>query len=164
MEPQNRISLMKSRVVILTLASLLGALSAAAQPASSQADPSAEARRQLLDLEKDWANAEERRDVAALGRILDDRFVVTMGAKTYDKKAFIALFSGDADPTASQSLSYVAVIVDGDTAVVVGTDTARRTKEGAIHTTVYRYTATYIRRHGRWRALAEQIVDLSQAD
>jgi Domain of unknown function (DUF4440) len=53
------------------------------------------------------------------------------------------------------------VIIDGDAAVVVATDTERGTRDGAARTAVYKYTATYIRRNGRWRALAEQIVKAS---
>ncbi len=42
--------------------------------------------------------------------------------------------------------------------MVVGTDTLHGTKDGAPHTEVARYTATYIYRHGRWLALAEHMV------
>ena len=48
--------------------------------------------------------------------------------------------------------------MDRDTAVVVGTDTARGTDKGEAYRIVYRYTVTYIWRNGRWHALAEQIV------
>jgi ketosteroid isomerase-like protein len=59
--------------------------------------------------------------------------------------------------------TYEAVIIDGDTAVLVGTDTARGTQNGAEYTAVDKYTTTYIRRHGQWRALAEQLVKVPQA-
>jgi hypothetical protein len=52
-------------------------------------------------------------------------------------------------------VSYDAVIIDGDTAVVLGTETLHGTRDGAAYTGVLRYTVTYIRRHGSWRALAE---------
>jgi ketosteroid isomerase-like protein len=63
----------------------------------------------------------------------------------------------------SQTLTDETVIVDGDTAVVVGTDTLRGTKSGAAHTAVARYTVTYIRRNGQWMALAEHLAELPQA-
>jgi hypothetical protein len=154
---------MKSQVVNWALACYLVALSIAAEPTSSQSAPPTDARQQLLDLEKDWATAEDKHDVTVLQRILDERFVATFGAKTYNKKAFIEVFAGDVDPTASQTLTYEAVIIDGDTAVLVGTDTAHGTRDGVEYTTVYRYTATYIRRHGRWLALAEHIIKVPQA-
>ena len=73
------------------------------------------------------------------------------------------MFAGDVDPTVSQTLSYEAVIIDGDTAVLVGTDTARGTKDGTAYTAVCRYTVTYIRRHGQWLALADHIVKVPPA-
>ena len=85
-------------------------------------------------------------------------------AKTYDKEAFIKLFAGgDVDPTVSQTFAYQAVIIDGDTAVTVCTESARGTRDGTAYTAVYRYTATYIHRHGQWRALAEHTVKVPQA-
>jgi ketosteroid isomerase-like protein len=131
---------------------------------SSQTAPPTDARQQLLDLEKEWVTAENKHDAAALGRILDERFVVTFGAaKTYDKEGFIKLFTGAVDPTVSQTLTYEAIVIDGDTAVLVGTETAHGTRDGAAYTAVYRYTVTYIRRHRQWLALAEHIVKVPQA-
>jgi prolyl oligopeptidase len=129
---------------------------------SQTAAPSTDARQQLLDLEKEWVAAENRNDVTVLRRILDDKFVLTYGGKTYDKEAFLRVFTGDVDPTKSQTLTYEAVSIDGDTAVLVGTDTERGTSRGVAYTAVGRYTATYIRRQGQWRALAEQMVILPQ--
>jgi ketosteroid isomerase-like protein len=155
---------LKQQIVGWTLACCIVASSVATEPTHPQAAPPTVARQQLLDLEKEWAAAEDKYDPTVLRRILDERFVATFNAaKTYDKEAFIKLFAGDVDPTASQTLTYEAVIIDGDTAVLVGIDTARGTRNGAPYTEVYKYTATYIRRQGRWLALAEHIVDVPQA-
>ena len=152
-----RLKKLKPQIGALALAFGLTAL--APEPRGVQAAPPTDARQQLLDLEKQWTEAEDKSDTETLRRILDDRFVATFGAaRTYDKEAFIKLFARDVDPSASQALTYEAVIIDGDTAVVIGTDTAHGTRNGAAHTAVYKYTATYIRRDGRWRALAEHIV------
>ena len=155
---------LKLQIVGWALACCSAASSVASEPTSPQAAPPTAARQQLLDLEKEWGAAEDKNDATVLRRILDERFVATFGAaKTYDKEAFIKQVTGDVDPTASQTLTYEAVIIDGDTAVTVGTDTARGTRDGAAYTEVYKYTATYIRRHGRWLALAEHIVQVPQA-
>ena len=94
---------------------------------------------------------------AALGRILDDKFISTSGAgKSLDKDGFIkALTAGPADPGQSQTLTDETVIVDGDTAVTVGTDTFF--KAGSAGGPKLRYTITLVRRHGHWAALAEHI-------
>jgi ketosteroid isomerase-like protein len=153
----------KRQLPALTLVLSIAAASAAPQPAGPQTAPASDARGELLALEEQWTVAEEKRDAAALGRILDDRFVATFGAaRTYDKEAFIQLFSGEVDGTASHALTYEAVIIDGDTAVLIGIYTARGTRGGAAYTAIYRYTTTYIRRGGRWRALAEHIVRAPQ--
>jgi hypothetical protein len=86
------------------------------------------------------------------------------GVKPYDKEGFIkAIVSDDVDPTESQTLTDETVVIDDDTAVVVGTDTVRGTDKGAAYTVVYRYTVTYIRRHGQWVALAEHLVEVPNA-
>ena len=123
------------------------------------------AKQQVLDLGKEWAAAEVKHDASTLRRILDDKFVATFGAKKpYDKEAFIKqIVSGDVDPTESQTLTDETVVIDHNTAVVVGTDTLRGTDKGAAYTVVARYTVTYIRRHGAWVALAEHLVEIPQA-
>ena len=162
---KSRLPEWNQQVLNLALACCMAASSVAAEPTSSHTASPPDARQQLLELEQEWTVAEEKRDGAVLRRILDDRFVATFGAaKTYDKEAFIKLFAGDVDPTASHNLTYEAVIIDEDSAVLVGTDTARGTRDSKAYTAVYRYTATYIRRHGQWRALAEHIVRAPQTE
>jgi hypothetical protein len=143
----------------------VAASSVAAEPKNSKALSPAEAKQQVLDLEKEWAAAEVKHDAGTLRRILDDKFVASFGTKQpYDKEAFIKqIVSGDVDPTESQTLTDETVIIDQDTAVVVGTDTVRGTESGTAYTVVYRYTVTYIRRHGQWVALAEHLVEVAPA-
>ncbi len=137
---------------------------AAGEPRNSRTLP-ADERQQVLDLSKEWVAAEIKHDANTLRRILDDKFVASFGAeKPYDKEAFIKLIvTGDVDPTESQTLTDETVVIDQDTAVEVGTDTVRGTEKGAAYTMVYRYTVTYIRRHGQWVALAEHLVEVPQA-
>ena len=146
-----------SAAAILTLAGSVTS-SAVAEATGSTPSAMADARQQVMNLEKQWAAAEDKHDEATLRRILDDKFVATFGAKKpYDKEAFIREeISGVVDPTASQTLDET-VILDGDTAIVIGTDTERGTRNGAAYTAVDRYTVTYVSRNGQWRALAEHI-------
>jgi len=135
------------------------------KPKNSKTLPPTDAKEQVLDLGKEWVAAELKHDASTLRRILDDKFVASFGAeKPYDKEAFIKqIVSGDVDPTESQTLTDETVIIDRDTAVVVGTDTVRGTEKGEAYTAVYRYTVTYIRRHGQWVALAEHLVEVPHA-
>lgn len=152
-------------ILRLVLAFCVAAPSPVAVTKSVQVPPSADAKQQLLDLEEEWIRAEHSHDAAALRRILADKFVATFGtAKLYDKDSFIKdTVQGDIDPTESQKLTDRTVILDGDTAIVVGTDTERGTRKGVAYTAVGRYTATYIHRDGRWIALAEHFVEIPHA-
>ena len=152
-------------VLCLTLACCIAASAVAKEPKNSKTPPPADATQQVLDLEDEWVAAEHNRDGATLRRILDDKFVASFGTgKPIDKEAFLKeLVSTTVDPTESQSLTDRRVILDQDTAVVVGTDTERGTRKGAAYTVVGRYTATYIRRNGHWIALAEHLVEEPRA-
>ncbi len=137
----------------------------ATEPPPTGVPSAAEARQQVLALGTEWVAAEVKHDAATLQRILDDKFVASFGGgKPYDKAAFIKAITGSPpDPTASQTLTDETVIVDGDTAVVVGTDTARGTENGVLTTEVARYTVTYVRRNGRWLVLAEHMAQVPPA-
>jgi ketosteroid isomerase-like protein len=150
---------MKRQILCLALAGSFAAWSAAAQAQSPSAP---DAKQQVMTLLRDWVKAENEHDAAALRRILDDQFISTSGAgQPGNKEGFIkSLTAGKADPRQSQSLTDESVVVDGDTAVVVGTDTFHRTDGAAPDGLALRYTITFIRRNGRWAALAEHIVKI----
>jgi hypothetical protein len=133
-------------------------------PGNFSGEQPIDAKQQVLKLESEWVTAEIKHDEATLRRILDDKFLASFGSsKPYDKEAFIKVnLKGDVDPTESQTLTDQTVIVDHDTAVVVGTDTLRGTKSGTTYTEVARYTVTYIHRQGQWIALAEHLVEVPQ--
>jgi hypothetical protein len=152
------------KVLSVALACCMSIASAAKEPKNSKTVPPADAKQQVLDLGKQWVAAEVKHDAATLRLILDDKFVASFGVKKpYDKEGFIkAVVSDDVDPTESQTLTDETVVIDDDTAVVVGTDTVRGTDKGAAYTVVYRYTVTYIHRHGQWLALAEHLVQVPQ--
>jgi hypothetical protein len=153
------------KILCLTLACCMVTSSVATEPKKSKTLLPADAKQQVLDLGKEWATAEVKHDTTTLRRILDDKFVASFDAKKpYDKEGFIKeILAGDVDPTESQTLTDETVVIDHDTAVVAGTDTVRGTDKGAAYTLVFRYTVTYIRRHGEWVALAEHLVEVPQS-
>lgn len=114
---------------------------------------------ELHALEQAWVDAEVRRDAEALRQILDEKFVATFGSgRPLDREAFIRAVVSGTSTDVSQTLGDATVVVDRETAVVVGTDTVRGVANGTPYLHVYRYTATYVRRDGRWVALAEHLV------
>jgi len=147
---------MTRNILGAAMAVSLIACAAKAQPSRSQAE------QQVSQLLRDWVTAENEHDAAALDRILDDQFISTYEAgKPTRKAAFIAsLTKGKADPKQTQSLTDETVVVDGDTAILVGTDTFHRTDHAEPDGLALRYTITCVRKNGRWVALAEHIVKL----
>jgi len=154
---------MKPHSAVLSLAALTAAAYAAAESKPSHPPAPADVRQQVLSVGKEWAAAEDRNDQATVRHIIDDRFVFSYGAeKPLDKEAYIKEILGDFDPTQKQTLSDESVIVDRDTAVVVGTDTVHGTEKGKAYSVTYRYTVTYLHRDGRWIALAEHLVKVPE--
>lgn len=138
---------------------------ASAQTMTTHLPSDAVAARQVMDLEQAWADAENRHDAATLRSIMDDKFIFTAGAngKLYGKDAFIAAnVQGPLDPDRTQTLTDRTVIIHGDTAVSMGTDTERGVKMGKPFTEVARYTVTYVHRGDRWIAIAEHMDDVPQ--
>jgi hypothetical protein len=141
----------------------LAAASFAALSMTAQAQaPQSPAEQQVSKLLRDWVTAENEHDAAALDRILDDGFISTFeSGKPTRKAAFIkSLTKGKPDPRQSQSLTDETIIVDGDTAILVGTDTFHRTDGADPDGLALRYTITCVRKNGRWVALAEHIVKM----
>ena len=115
------------------------------------------AQQAVLKTDDDWADAEMRRDGPALERILDDKFIATFAAsKPVDKATFIRqLLAEDPAAVVTQKLSDRSVVVDADAAVVVEVDTETTVRNSQTRVSTWRFTVTYVRRHGRWMALAE---------
>ena len=147
---------MTRRALGLSLAIWLAAGSMAAEAQDT------DAKQQAAQMLRDWVTAENEHDAAALERILDDQFISTFAAgKPTRKKAFIAsLTKGKADPRQTQSLTDETIVVDGDTAILVGTDTFHRTDHAEPDGLALRYTITCVRKNDRWVAIAEHIVKI----
>jgi len=154
---------MKSLLMGLVAACILATSSLAGEPRAS-GTPAAEGERQVRMLQQEWVTAEINGDVGALRRILDDRFVATFDAgKPMNKEAFIKEITGDpTDVIQSQDVTDETYLVDRDTAVTLGTDTVRGTADGKAYTAVFKFTTVYIKRRGRWLALAEHLVQAPQ--
>jgi hypothetical protein len=132
------------------------ALAIKSEPVS--ANPPSADEQAVLKVDSDWADAEERRDKAALDRVLADQFIATFGTdKPVDKPTFIkSILSEDPAVSDTQKLSDRSVVVDSDTAVVVEVDTETTIKNTKKRVASWRFTVTYIKRRGSWIALAEQ--------
>jgi ketosteroid isomerase-like protein len=128
--------------------------------ADVSAVPALTDEQQVIATETEWVQAEVHRDAAVLERVLDDRFLVNSSTgQLTDKKAMIAEALGW--KMTSQTITDRTVVIDGDTAIVFGTANFKFAVEGKDdEASAGRYTTTYIKRDGRWRALALQMTAL----
>jgi ketosteroid isomerase-like protein len=108
----------------------------------------------VYQAEDDWINAEISRDEATLRRVIDDRFVFNSSSgETSGKEDLIAAVL-DWHMT-GQTITERSILVDGDAAVIFGTTELRFAVTGADdHKSLLRYTSTYKKRDGQWRAIA----------
>jgi hypothetical protein len=141
----------------VTFLVLFGARAQADGPAPSALTD----EQQVIATETDWVQAEIHRDAAMLDRVLDDRFLVNSSkGPPRDKTSVIADTLGW--NMVSQTITDRTVLVDGDTAIVFGTANFRFAVEGKDdEVSSARYTTAYIKRDGRWRALALQMTALN---
>jgi hypothetical protein len=102
------------------------------------------------------AEAFKNRDKDALDRMLDDRFVFTDDKGQVFNKAQYVDAAMRAIKVESYSLDDMTVRVFGDSAVVAGRWAGKLTIDGKDASGAFRYTDTFVRRLGRWRAVASQ--------
>ena len=149
--------MLKSVLVVALLAA--APLAALAQEKGNPARDAAV--EEVLKAEREERDAYARRDLAAVGRMVADEFVLTIQGGDVGNKANLMTFLREEppDPTLAVTTEDTQVRVDGDTAVVVGRRVERRRspdngREGVAYA---RYTRTYVKRRGRWQLLAEHI-------
>ena len=115
------------------------------------------ASKALTDLEDKWVAALEKSDAATLDTILADTYVDTdEGSHRSDKQAVLAVLkSGDLKMT-SVKISDMKVYVYGEAAVVTGSAAQTGNFKGQQLTEKITFTDTFIRRNGKWMAVASQ--------
>ena len=148
-----RVHVRAAIVLVVALTSVRAVASAPTIAASTD-------EQQVVATESEWVQAEIHRDAAVLERVLDDRFLVNSSTgELSNKAAVIAEVLGW--KMVSQTITDRTVLVDGDTAIVFGTANFRFAVEGKDdEASAGRYTTTYIKRDGRWQALALQMTAL----
>ncbi len=143
-------------IALLQFAAVTTAVFAQATPSSS---PTSEAggddQTTLLRLEEKWSSAFLNKDVEIIARIEADGYVFTnadgkMSGKADDVKS---LSSGETKYE-SYKQSDVQVRLYGDTAIVTGRTTIKGSDSGRDVSGDYQWTDTFIKREGKWQAIA----------
>jgi ketosteroid isomerase-like protein len=113
----------------------------------------------IIQMEKDWAEAGIKKDVAAFDRIVaDDWISVDFEGNVVNKTTAIADLKSGASSSASVDLGEMKVRVYGDTAIVIGSDTEKSTYKGKDSSGHYVWTDVFVKRNGRWQAVSSQSV------
>ena len=116
----------------------------------------ANAEQALKVAEHQWTEAFKNRDKESLNRTLDDRFVFTDDKGQVFSKAEYIDAAMKAIKVESYGLDEMTVRVFGETGVVTGNWTGKMTIDGKDASGAFRYTDTFVKRLGRWRAVASQ--------
>ena len=138
------------RAILLGIIALLASSSVQAQGQSS-------VERELIKLENDWSTAQQKRDTAFLQKLFADEFLSTdAGGAAFNRAQEIANWTSEGTRLESFLLSDLKVHVYGDAAVVTGVNTIKGTFKGQDMSGAYRFTDVFVKRGGRWQAVATQ--------
>jgi len=116
-----------------------------------------------MQLERDWSQASLNKDIAALNSIMADDWVnIDFQGRTLTKTQTIANLKSGLPATQAAGLGEMKVRVFGDSAIVTGSDTGKSTSKGKEVVEKYLWTDVFIRRNGRWQAVASQSTKVSR--
>ena len=140
---------------LLFLLVILQCTLAAGLSAQTPAEAGGDDRTTLLRLEDEWSNAFVRKDAEIIARIEADSYVFTSADGKLSGKAddLKSLASGETKYEIYKQ-SDVQVRLHGDTAIVTGRTTIKGTDSGHDVSGDYQWTDTFIKREGKWQAVA----------
>ena len=111
----------------------------------------------LRQLEHDWSQASLKRDLATLDKIIADDWVsIDFQGRTVTKAETIANMKSGSPATQAAGIGEMKVRVFGDSAIVTGSDTEKSTLKGKDVIDKYLWTDVFVKRDGRWQAVASQ--------
>jgi len=110
--------------------------------------------RALTQIERDWAAASAANDAAGIDRLTAAEYVGNTDGEITPKKQLLANMKSGASKVASAEAGEMKVFVAGDTATVHGLWTENASLNGKDRSGTYRYIDSFIKRDGRWQAVA----------
>jgi uncharacterized protein (TIGR02246 family) len=129
--------------------------STAVTAAAAAASPAENVEQALIKLEREWAEALVKADVAALDRVMaDDWSMTNWDGRTQTKAQSIAEIKSGANKFEVVSVGDIKVRVFGDAAVVTLAQTEKSQERGKDSSGRYLFTDVWVKRDGRWQAVA----------
>lgn len=149
--------------ILLALAVAMSISTAAAgQSGRLKADRNASEEQQLLKLEREWTEAYKDRNEMAIRELLADDFIITDDeGLVSNKEQYIEAIMKQIR-LHSYTLEDLTVKIYGDAAVVAGLWKGKFTVDGKDASGAFRYTDVFVKRQGRWLAIAAQDTRVSK--
>ena len=137
------------RLIMAAAFALTVAAPSAGQAPGGGGAQGAEAEQAVLRLTREWADAEAKRDGAALVRIVAGDFEGTGPAGNRVTRSDVIPAAGSGGGGMSMSVDDLKVRVFGEAAVVTGRGLPRAVEAGEV-----RFTLVYAKRQGGWQMVA----------
>lgn len=121
-----------------------------------------QAEAEVRKLEREWLDAYEKFDAAAMDRIVAEGFTITFPDGRVQRKPQLMAQTRaprrDAGPSAPRFRTEgVGACVYGDTVVLTGLVVSEWQQDGKAVGESQRYTDTYVRLNGRWQVVASHL-------
>ena len=135
-----------------------------AEAQDKKPDSANKAEQEVAALNREWADAIAKGDMATLDRLFAEDMTVTSGSGTVRNKA---QEMDDVRPSADIKTYYfntddVRVRVYGDSAVVTGRAWWKINFKGKDADNERRYTLVFVKQQGRWQIVAQQLSRISK--
>jgi ketosteroid isomerase-like protein len=135
-------------------------LALAGPPYGAQSTDASGAITAVQKLEREWLDAYERRDTAAMDRIVADDFLITFPDGSTQTKADLIAFTRQ-PPRPKESVKFrtqdVRARAFGNTVVLTGRVISDYVMGDKISSEAMLYTDTYVRLNGRWQVVASHL-------
>jgi len=119
------------------------------------------AEQEVRKLEREWLDAYERYDEAAMSRIVADDFIITFpNGKMQNKARIIANLKAPrraGQPVYKFHTEDVESRAYGDTVILIGRVVTQSQQGDKTVREESRYTDTYVKRQGRWQVVASHL-------
>lgn len=107
----------------------------------------------LLQIEREWADAETKKDLAWFEKALADDWASNTDGQIFKKAQFVADLKGGSSKVESISLGDMRVLIFGETAVVHGLANEKSIDRGKDTMAQSRWTDVFAKRDGRWQCV-----------
>lgn len=147
---------------------LVLALSLAQPPAAGPPPAAGSAEAEVKKLEREWLDAYEKNDAAAMDRIVADDFTITFPNGAVQTKPQLMAGIRRPRPAGQPAPRFVTEDVKarsygGTVVVLIGKVVTEQTRGGKAVREESRYTDTYVKRDGKWQVVASHLSNAPEA-